>query len=341
LAESKSILKLYLIDNIAAEITLPIKSKVQFSRIVFYWAVLTVGFALLWSFILNLLHMSGMIPALSLAGPMILGGISSVLLYFARDHRTLEYDDDGYRVRKGKLDLASHRWSEFKECSVVKDSYGRNRIRVYVDRDGNHFDIESSACGVDPYNLRDFALSRISPRVPEERASNVFTGLERELQRGRAGWVADLNETFRDYQLAGEVFPLIARGGTRPKGFLLSRFIAFTIMPNYNVCMYVDRLDSGKDAKGQILRLIRIVETQRDQKDIKWSWLLLLGDGEPPELAGRLIKEFGNKDVGIGYVNILTGEMLTSANQLGRSMFNQMRLNHLIRDLRKRKYLSY
>ena len=29
------------------------------------------------------------------------------------------------------------------------------------------------------------------------------------------------------------------------------------------------------------MRLVRIIETQRDQKDIKWSWLLLFSEDDP------------------------------------------------------------
>jgi hypothetical protein len=89
------------------------------------------------------------------------------------------------------------------------------------------------------------------------------------------------------------------------------------------------------------MRLLRIVETQRDQKDIKWSWLLLLSDEPAPESVDKLIGQFGNKDVGLSHINTSTGEIRTSPNQLGRSMANQMRLNRLVRDLRRRNYLAY
>jgi hypothetical protein len=316
------------------------KSKVQYSKIAIYWAPLTVGFSILWSVALNLFGLSGSIPALSLAGPILLGTASSVVIYFLHDHRELEYDDCGYRERRGKKDLAPHQWSEFKECSIIKDSYGRQKVRAYFERDGPHYDIDSSACGIDPYTFRDFVSSRINSHTPEEHPPDLIRGLEREFQDGRARFLADLSETFRDYQLSGEVFPLLARGGTRPKGFLLSRFVAFTIMPNYKVCMYAHWLD-GSHAREKVMRLLRVVETQRDQNDIKWSWLLLLSDEPAPESVNKLIGDFGNKDVGLGYVNISTGEIRTSPNQLGRSMANQMRLNRLILDLRRRKYLAY
>ena len=312
----------------------------QYSRIAIYWAPLALGFSILWSVVINLLGLSGSIPAFSLVGPIILGAVSSVVLYFLHDHRELEYDDRGYRERIGRRDSDPHQWSEFKECSLVKDSYGRQKVRVYFERDGTHLDIDSSGCGLDPYMFRDFVSSRIDSGTPEERPPDLVGGLERELQRGRARWLADLSETFRDYQVSGEVFPLLARGGTRPKGFLLSRFLAYTVMPNYTVCMYAHWV-GGARAKEQLMRLLRIVETQRDQKGIKWSWLLLLGDEPAPDSVKNLISDFGNRDVGLGYVNISTGEMSTSPNQLGRSMANQMRLNRLVSDLRRRKYLAY
>ena len=314
------------------------KSKVQFSRIALYWALLMVTLAILWSFLLNLFNLSGILPALTLAVPVLLAALGSVSIYLSHDHQTLEYDEDQIRVRTGRKHQDAHDWLEFKECSVINRN-GRIKVRAYVERGGSHFDIDSKASGVDPYRLRDYASARILRRQQADQASDVISGLEREVHRGRAYWVADLNETFRDYQLSGEWLSLIARGTTRPKGFLLSRFAAFTLMPNYSVCLYAYRLnDSERDPKGRILRLLRLIETQRDQKDVKWSWLLLLG-GEPSNSTSRFIEEFGNRDVGVGYINMATGKLVVSQNQLGRSLANQMRLNRLIVDLRKRRYL--
>jgi hypothetical protein len=299
-----------------------------------------VGFSILWTVLIHLLGLSGLLSAFSLVAPIVLGVLSSTALYFLRDYRTLEYDDRGYQEKIGGKFSDPHQWSEFKECSLVKDSYGRQKVRVYVERDGRHYDIDSAACGLDPYAFRDFAASCINSSLSEKRPSDFIGGLERELQRGRTQWVADLNETFRDYQVSGELFQLMARGGSRPKGFLLSRLLSFMVMPNYNVCMYAQRLDPSH-AREHLMRLVRIIETQRDQKDIKWSWLILIGDEPAPESANNVILQFGNKDIGLGYINILTGETSTSPNQLGRSMANQMRLSRLTRDLRRRKYPGF
>ena len=316
------------------------KSRIQYSRMALYWAPLAVGFSILWSVMIHLLGLSGLLTALSLVGPMLLSVLASTALYFLHDHRTMEYDDNGYQEKIGRTLSEPRKWSEFKECSIVKDSYGRQKVRFYVERDGHHIDVDASAAGLDPYVFRDFASSRINSKIPEERTSDFISGLERELQRGRMQWVADLNESFRDYQVSGEAFQLLARGGSRPKGFLLSRMLSYMVMPSYNVCMYIQWLDASH-AKDHIMRLLRIIETQRDQKEIKWSWLLLLGDEPAPESAKKLITQFGNRDVGLGYVNILTGETSTSPNQLGRSMANQMRLSRLTGDLRRRRYSGF
>jgi hypothetical protein len=312
-------------------------SKLHVSRVVFYWAILSLGLLILWTFVLNALEISGIGPALSLAVPMILGAILSVSLYLTRDRQVLEYDDEGYSIIRGRRTPEDHKWNEFKECSVAKDSWGRNKVRLYVSRDGQHADIDSSACGVDSYKLRDFILARLSnERLSEQQTSRVFDGLEREIQRGRASWVADLNETFKSYQASGEVFPLMARGGTRPKGFLLSRFLAVTVMPSYEVALYAyDVSGPDKVTKSRVMRLVRVIMALRDEKNIKWSWLVLVCDEEPPPSVSSLIEEFGNKDIGIGCIDVNTGRLITSSNQLGRSLSRQMRLHHLIRDLNR------
>ena len=320
--------------------TLVRKSRIQYSRMALYWAPLTIGFSILWTLVIHVLGLSGLLSAFSLIGAALLGALCSAAIYFRRDHRILEYDDHGYQEKIGGKSPEPHTWSEFEECSIVKDSYGHQKVRVYFERDGPHRDIDASACGLNPYMLRDFIFSRINSNTPERRPYDFVGGLEREVQQGRTRWVADLNESFRDYPISGEVFPLLARGGTRPKGFFLSRFMSYTIMPNYNVCMYAQWVD-GSHAKEYVMRLLRVIETQRDQKNIKWSWLLLLSDEPAPESVNRMIAEFGNRDIGLGYLNISTGEIYTSPNQLGRSMANQMKLNRLTADLRRRRYSGF
>jgi hypothetical protein len=315
-------------------------SRIQYARIALYWAVITVGLAIFWSFILNIFHLYGNAAAFTFVIPTLLGLFMSVALYRFRDHLILDYDDGGFKIKKGKSS-DEHLWSEFMECSVFKDGAG-SRVRLYTERNGVHYDIGATECGVDPFELRNVARSLIRKTGPTAKGSlRALDGLEKEIHRGRAYWIADLHETFRDYPIAGIVFPLLARGSTRPKGFVLSKILAVTVMPNYNVCMYGDQINSSEpDLRGKILRLVRVIETQRDKENIKWSWLVLLGEDDPPENVIKLVNEFGNKDVGIAFVNIRSGSVIASPNQLGRSMLNQMRLKHLVRDMRARGYVA-
>ena len=309
-------------------------SRVQVSRIASYWAIFAFSLSLVWSILLNSLKITGAGPALSLVFPAILGLLLSLGLYFRRQHQTLEYDDLGYSVTRGKGSREHHDWSEFRECSVTRDRYDKKRVRLYIERDGNFIEVDSSSSGLDPYRFRDFASERIQTPLREPGSPDalfVFDSLERELHR-RANFIADFNETFRHYSLSNEGFQLVARGSTRPRGFLFSRVFAVTVMPDYQVCMYVLDLDPEK-GKSQVMRLVRLVESIKDDKNIKWSWLLFFSGREPSEDLRGYIEHFGNKEVGLGCIDISTGNLVSSPNQLGRSLQKQMRLAQFVKGL--------
>ncbi len=314
--------------------------KFQASKVMLYWAILAIAFAIVWTTFLNTLQLSGIGAAFTLVVPVLIAGLVAFGVYRLHDYQTIECDESGYRIIKGRSEVERHEWSEFKECSMIRDSYGRIRVRAYIDRDGSHLEIDPVSSGIDPYAFRNFLdshIRRTTTNDGRDSTSGFFDGLERELQSGRASWIADLNESMREYKISGENFPLVARGNTRPKGFLLSRFVAFTMMPDYRVCLYADEArGSGNDAKSRLMRLIRIIETQRDEKDIKWSWLLLVSEHGAPETLVKTIESFGNKDVGVGCIEMDTGRIITSPNQLGSSLRKEMRFDRLIRDLKKK-----
>lgn len=313
-------------------------SKVQFSKIATYWAILSFALSLIWSTLLNFLKLQGVGPAVSLLFPAILGFVISLVIYYRRNHQVLDYDDIGYSITRGKGDPEHHNWSEFKECSVVRDRYDRKSVRFYVSKSDNFVETDTLSSGVNPYRFRNFA-SEIIEKIPileSERSdtSRFFDFLEQDIHR-RARFVADFNETFRNHKISGEKFQLFAKGSTRPRGFLFSKMLAVTVMPDYQVCLYAADLDSD-GGKSQVQRLIRLIESRSEAENVTWSWLLFLASSQPGSDMVEFIAHFGNKGLGIACIDVSTGTMTYSSNQLGRSLGKQLGLGMFIRDMKKR-----
>ena len=167
---------------------------------------------------------------------------------------------------------------------------------------------------------------------------DVVDALERDILNGRARWIADLNETFRDYTLDGHKFDIYARGQTRGKGFILSQFFAWTVLPNYKVSLYAKAVrDSAQFLRGNLMEFLRLIKKDMNERGFKWTWLVLLFEGDTPSRISSIIEEYGENDVGIGCVNAYSGSVLVSNNLLGRSLLQHMRLKHLVSGLERSK----
>lgn len=167
---------------------------------------------------------------------------------------------------------------------------------------------------------------------------SVMDAFERDLLSGRARWIADLNETFRDYPIGGRKFDICARGQTRPKGFLLSKFFAWTVLPNYKVTIYAKAIrDSANFHRGNLIELIHDIKTDQERRDLKMAWLVLFIEGHPPRGVANLIETYDGDGLGIGSVNVNSGELLISRNLLGSSLLKQMRLHRLVSELERSK----
>jgi hypothetical protein len=174
--------------------------------------------------------------------------------------------------------------------------------------------------------------------------NNAADALERTILAGRARWIADLNETFRNYSVEGDIFDLYARGQTRPKGFLLSRFFAWTVLPNYKVSLYAKTVrDQANFLRGSLTELLQLIRKSIERSDLKWAWLVLFFEGDPPSRISTLVEEYNKNDIGIASVNAYSGSVLTSNNLLGKALIQQMRLNKLVSELEhsKRKQGSH
>jgi hypothetical protein len=159
----------------------------------------------------------------------------------------------------------------------------------------------------------------------------VVDELEREILEGRARWVADLNETFRDYTLEGHRFEMFARGQTRGQGFMLSRFFAWTVLPNYKVSLYARVVrDPTNFQRGNLLDLLKVLKQEMEKRNLKWVWLILFFEGDPPDRISSLVQEYNKQEIGIGCVNAYSGAVIISKNVLGRSLVKQFGLHRLV-----------
>ena len=169
----------------------------------------------------------------------------------------------------------------------------------------------------------------------------VVDELEHEILQGRARWVADLNETFRDYSLEGHKFEMFARGQTRTKGFMLSRFFAWTVLPNYKVSMYVRVVrDSTSFQRGYLLDLMKILQQEMEKQNVKWVWLILFFEGDPPDRISSLVQEYNKKEIGIGCLNAYSGAVIVSKNVLGSSLVKHLGLHRLVSNYERKSRKS-
>jgi len=142
--------------------------------------------------------------------------------------------------------------------------------------------------------------------------------LERELVRGKANWIADFNESFRDYRVSDITYDVFIRGNTRVKGFLLSRLFSFFLNPNYEVGCYMHSRGAGKKLNRRDAR--KIIVTTKDSmaaNNMKWSWLFLFAD-DVEEDAKDYLKTVTDQGLAVVAVGTETRTIVNSGNFLGR-----------------------
>ena len=139
---------------------------------------------------------------------------------------------------------------------------------------------------------------------------------------GAGRWVAEFNESFRDFPVGEHIFNLYVRGGTRPKGFLLSRLFAYFSLPSYNVAFYA-KLVPGGDVSLDGLR--QAVYDRTAKHNIRWTWLVLVRSGPFQEKLANIVDRFDKPELGISLVNLADEDVDTSANLLGRKALSLVR----------------
>jgi len=164
------------------------------------------------------------------------------------------------------------------------------------------------------------------------KTSETLQLLERGLIAGRAKWVADLSEFFKNWRIRETTFDLYARGGTRNRGFLMSRFFAWSALPDYNVALFCICSDSVHPSltSERLRKAIDDVIYHLQQAELKWAWLIVFVNSPVPAWAVSLVSRYDRQELGLSLASTTTGQVVVSANQIGRSIRKQLGLNKLM-----------
>ena len=151
---------------------------------------------------------------------------------------------------------------------------------------------------------------------------------ERGLIRGRARWIADLTEFFRDYRTDdGTIFSLYARGRTRNSGFLISRFFAWTVLPNYSVALFcVDEEDRIIGLETLRNRIDQITKISKD-KELQWAWFIVFSRKNIQPSIVSYVSRYDKRELGLAVASTSSKQIVLSDNQIGKSIEKHLRLS--------------
>lgn len=158
---------------------------------------------------------------------------------------------------------------------------------------------------------------------------DYLLAIEQNLMLGRGRWVADFTEAFRDFPVGEHTFDLFVRGGTRPKGFLLSRLFAYFSMPNYNVGLFAKHVPGDEASlkhEADLMGLVDAVMERAARTNTRWSWLVLVSPGSFPDEVVSVVDGFDRPELGISLVDLADRDIDTSANALGRKALSLVRI---------------
>jgi hypothetical protein len=163
----------------------------------------------------------------------------------------------------------------------------------------------------------------------EENSSPVDT-LERGLMRGGARWIADLTEFFRDHRIGDTVFDLYARGKTRNSGFLISRFFAWTALPNYSVALFCVDEGNGDLGMESVRNRIDLITKFSKNEDLQWTWLILFSRKNIQPSVVSFVSRYDKKELGLAVASTTSRQIVLSNNQVGRSIQKYLRLSKVV-----------
>jgi hypothetical protein len=148
---------------------------------------------------------------------------------------------------------------------------------------------------------------------------DLVSGLEEELMAGGGRWIADFNESERDYRLEDVTFDACVRGDTRIKEFgLFSRAMSSFLLPGYHVACYVTL--RGTLTQDFLKKCLHIIRRKNETDGVTWSWLVLIVKETPRDEVVRLVESFSDKDLGLVLYDSSSASLSSSQNRLGERM---------------------
>lgn len=165
----------------------------------------------------------------------------------------------------------------------------------------------------------------------ESRTVGAVSLLERDLIGGRARWMADLTEFFRNHRIGDTLFDLYAKGRTRNRGLFISRFFAWTALPDYGVsllCIDVARIGGLNSEK--LRKTMDDALHLAKEDDLKWIWLVILFPRELPGWAVSFVERYDRKELGMAIASLFSGQVVVSNNQVGKSIGRQLGLGKMV-----------
>lgn len=160
-----------------------------------------------------------------------------------------------------------------------------------------------------------------------QQESLPIDAFERGLIRGGAKWIADLTEFFRDYRIGNTTFALYARGRTRNSGFLISRFFAWTVLPNYSVALFcTDESDNTIGMETLRARIDQVSKISRDG-ELQWAWLVMFSSRSIPPSVASYVSRYEKRELGVAVASTSSGQVVLSSNQIGKSIEKHLRLS--------------
>ncbi len=155
--------------------------------------------------------------------------------------------------------------------------------------------------------------------------------------KGAARWIADLVEFFRNYRVYDTTFSLYAKGRTRGKGLFLSRFFAWTALPNYAVSLFcIDEGEAGLTVE-KLRKRIEVVNQVTNDEELQWAWLIVLSEREMQPYVVSFVSRYDKKELGLAAASTTSGQIVVSNNQIGRSIEKHLNLRKALGGIASRK----